>query len=91
MAKLKIKNFGPIQNGFSENDGFLEISPVTVICGNQATGKSTIAKLYSTCAWLEKKVDSGESPKRILKSTFLESLAYHKIDCNLKKNQKSNI
>lgn len=47
MAKLKIKNFGPIQNGFSENDGFLEISPVTVICGNQATGKSTIAKLYS--------------------------------------------
>lgn len=54
MAKLKIKNFGPIQKGFSENDGFLEISPVTVICGNQATGKSTIAKLYSTCAWLEK-------------------------------------
>ena len=60
MAKLKIKNFGPIQKGFSENDGFLEISPVTVICGNQATGKSTIAKLYSTCAWLEKaNVKSG--------------------------------
>ena len=35
MAKLKIRNFGPIQNGFSENDGFLEISPVTVICGNK--------------------------------------------------------
>lgn len=50
---------------FSENDGFLEISPVTVICGNQATGKSTIAKLYSTCAWLENKVDSGESSKTI--------------------------
>ena len=53
------------KGGFSENDGFLEISPVTVICGNQATGKSTIAKLYSTCAWLEKKVDSGESSKTI--------------------------
>lgn len=54
MAKLKIKYFGPIQEGFSENKGFLEISPVTVICGNQATGKSTIAKLYSIFSWLEK-------------------------------------
>lgn len=60
MAKLKIRNFGPIQKGFSENDGFLEISPVTVICGNQATGKSTIAKLYSIFSWLEKaNVKSG--------------------------------
>ncbi len=31
-----------------------QISPVTVICGNQATGKSTIAKLYSIFSWLEK-------------------------------------
>ena len=85
MAKIKIKNFGPIQDGFSENEGFLEISPVTVICGNQATGKSTIAKLYSTCAWLEKKVDSGEFPKRINKTNFKDLLAYHKIDCYLKK------
>lgn len=88
MAKLKIKKFGPIQEGFSDGDGFLEISPVTVICGNQATGKSTIAKLYSTCAWLEKKIDSGEFPKRILKSTFVDSLAYHKIDCYLKKESE---
>lgn len=88
MAKLKIKKFGPIQEGFSDDDGFLEISPVTVICGNQATGKSTIAKLYSTCAWLEKKIDSGEFPKRILKSTFVDSLAYHKIDCYLKKESE---
>lgn len=54
MAKLRVKNFGPIKDGFSENDGFMEITPVTVICGNQATGKSTIAKLYSTFVWLEK-------------------------------------
>ncbi len=54
MAKLRVKNFGPIKEGFSENDGFMEITPVTVICGNQATGKSTIAKLYSTFVWLEK-------------------------------------
>ena len=61
MAKLKIRNFGPIQTGSSENDGFLEISPVTVICGNQATGKSTIAKLYSIFSWLEKAKKASKS------------------------------
>lgn len=56
MVKLKVKNFGPIKDGFSENDGFMDISPITLFCGNQATGKSTIAKLFSTLTWLEKAV-----------------------------------
>ena len=60
MPQLRIKNFGPIKNGFTENNGFMEISPVTVICGNQATGKSTIAKLYSTFTWLEKALQRGD-------------------------------
>lgn len=60
MPQLRIKNFGPIKSGFTENDGFMEISPVTVICGNQATGKSTIAKLYSTFTWLEKALQRGD-------------------------------
>ena len=30
-------------------------------------------------------VDSGEFPKRINKTTFKDLLAYHKIDCYLKK------
>ena len=47
MVKLKIQNFGPIKSGFSQNNGFMEIMPVTVVIGNQATGKSTVAKLYS--------------------------------------------
>lgn len=54
MVKLRIENFGPIKDGFIGNDGFLEFTPVTVFCGNQATGKSTIAKLYSTLSWVEK-------------------------------------
>ena len=85
MALLKIKNFGPIKNGYSQNDGFIEIKPVTVICGNQATGKSTIAKVYSTCVWLEKKIDSGELPKTTTKTYFKSLLAYHKIETYLKK------
>ncbi|MDY5683096.1 MAG: AAA family ATPase [Treponema sp.] len=60
MPHLRIKNFGPIKDGFTENNGFMEISPMTVICGNQATGKSTIAKLYSTFTWLEKALQRGD-------------------------------
>ena len=54
MAKLKIKNFGPITQGFTEDDGFMEITPVTVVCGEQASGKSSVAKLYAYFSWLEK-------------------------------------
>lgn len=73
MAKLKIKNFGPIKDGFSEHDGFMEISPVTVICGNQATGKSTIAKLYSTLSWLEKDyVRNGLDDKKLDMQDFVQ-------------------
>lgn len=79
MAKLRVKNFGPIKDGFSENDGFMEITPVTVICGNQATGKSTIAKLYSTFMWLEKALKSGKIQKEDLSyDEFANNyLAYH--------------
>lgn len=69
MAKLRVKNFGPIKEGFSENDGFMEITPVTVICGNQATGKSTIAKLYSTLTWLEKSLVKSSLGKKIIPET----------------------
>ena len=54
MSKLRVKNFGPIKDGFSENDGFMEIRKVTVFIGEQGSGKSTVAKLYSTFLWLEK-------------------------------------
>jgi predicted ATPase len=54
MSYIKVKNFGPIKSGFTENDGFLDIRKITVFIGNQGTGKSSIAKLISTLSWLEK-------------------------------------
>jgi hypothetical protein len=54
MSQIKIKNFGPIKEGFIENDGFMDIRKVSVFIGNQGTGKSCIAKLVSTFSWLEK-------------------------------------
>ena len=55
MPKLRIKNFGPIKAGYSADD-YMEITPLTVFCGNQATGKSSVAKLYSTFVWMEKEI-----------------------------------
>lgn len=80
MPQLRIKNFGPIKNGFTENDGFMEISPVTVICGNQATGKSTIAKLYSTLTWLEKAyLKSSLSSNKFLDIDFVSYCSEQKL------------
>ena len=53
MEKLLIKNFGPVKDGLGEEQ-YIDILPLTVFCGNQATGKSTISKLYSSFLWLEK-------------------------------------
>lgn len=56
MSRIKIKNFGPIREGFVDNDGWLDIEKVTVFIGNQASGKSTVAKLVSVFSWLEKNI-----------------------------------
>lgn len=85
MVKLKIQNFGPIKSGFSQNNGFMEIMPVTVVIGNQATGKSTVAKLYSLFLWLEKAFVKGVYSESVFrKADFLFLLANHKIDSYLK-------
>ena len=54
MSKIRIKNFGPIKEGFQENNGWIDIKKVTLFIGNQGSGKSTVAKLISTFTWLEK-------------------------------------
>jgi predicted ATPase len=59
MARLKIKNIGPIKNG-AQNDGFLDFDGVTFFTGPQGSGKSTIAKLYSTLSWIEKALVRGD-------------------------------
>jgi hypothetical protein len=60
MAKIRIKNFGPINEGVVGNDGFLHFDKVTILIGNQATGKSSVAKLISTISWIEKSLYKKE-------------------------------
>lgn len=60
MSRMKIKNFGPIKAGYQENDGWIDIKKVTVLIGNQGSGKSTVAKLFSTLSWIEKALVRGD-------------------------------
>ena len=64
MSRIRIKKFGPVQNGVHDNDGWLDIKKVTIFIGNQGSGKSTIAKLISTFTWIEKALMIGDYNKR---------------------------
>ena len=66
MIKLKIKNIGPIKDGFVPGDGFMDINDVTIFIGNQGTGKSTVAKVFSTLSWIEKALVRGDFTVRYL-------------------------
>lgn len=57
MQAINIKHFGPIEDGF---DGAMPIMPITIFCGNQGSGKSTIAKVISTFSWMEKALMRGD-------------------------------
>lgn len=54
MTSIKIKHFGPIVEGYTENDGFINIDKLMIFIGGQGSGKSTVVKLISTLSWLEK-------------------------------------
>ena len=77
--KLKIKNFGPITNGFAEE--FMEIADFTMIIGPQGSGKSSIAKALSTLMWIEKALARGDFTEKELKlpGRFKARFDYHNI------------
>lgn len=49
MPRLIVKNVGPIK------DVDLELSKINVFMGPQSCGKSTLAKIISSCSWIEKR------------------------------------
>ena len=64
MSRIKIKNFGPIKEGCQDDDGWIDVKKVTVFVGHQGSGKSTVAKLISTCTWIEKALVRGDYKKK---------------------------
>ena len=51
MQTIEIKNIGPLKD-----TGLITITPVTLLIGEQSTGKSTFMKILCFCCWLEKQV-----------------------------------
>ncbi|MDR1748907.1 MAG: ATP-binding protein [Spirochaetaceae bacterium] len=83
MIRIKISDFGPLRNGYTENDGWLDIRKVTVFTGNQGSGKSTVAKLISIFRWIEKALFRGDFDKKWFqqKNRFKNRfLTYHRIE-----------
>jgi predicted ATPase len=94
MSKIKIKHFGPIQEGYQDDDGFMDIKKVTLFIGNQGSGKSVVAKLISTFSWMEKALTRGDyeikhfERKNKLKNQYL---TYHRIENYFPKNEDTLI
>lgn len=81
MARLKIRNVGPIKNTDNLNQGYIDFEGVTVFIGNQGTGKSTISKIYSTLTWIEKALVRGDFSINYISqyNRFKKQLAYQNI------------
>lgn len=83
MAKIKLSNIGPIKNGLENLSEYIEFNGVTIFIGNQGTGKSTIAKLFSTLSWIEKALVRGDfTPQYIMQYNRFKNkyLAYQNIN-----------
>jgi predicted ATPase len=86
-TRLRIKHFGPIQEGFTDTNGWLEINKLTILIGNQGSGKSTVAKVFSTLSWLEKALVRGQFKERGTNVEKLKELfTYQNIEDYFKPN-----
>ena len=87
MSKITIRNAGPIKN--IEN---LELNSVNVFMGHQSSGKSTIAKIISYCAWVEKNAAVNQSMDEfIVNGGFRKKLEdFHRLNGYFNANTEIN-
>ncbi len=86
MSTIEIHNFGPIGMGY---DGAMPIYPVTIFCGDQGAGKSSVAKLISMFTWMEKTLVRGDislNKKTESASYMKQCMEFHRIQNYLKDN-----
>ena len=93
MARIRIKNFGPIKQGCPDDDGWIDIKKVSVFIGNQGSGKSCVAKLISTFTWMEKALVRGDYaisdfPVSAFRKTYC---GYHRIENYFFDNEHNDI
>ena len=92
MRKLSVKHVGPIKGGYESGDGYIDFPGVTMFIGPQGSGKSTIAKLYSTLAWIEKALFREDFSLDYLTkyNRFKKQLKYQNISNYLSENSEIN-
>lgn len=90
MADLRVKNVGPIKKGYELDDGFIKFPGIIIFTEPQGSGKSTIAKIYSVLAWIEKALFREDFTPDYLKkyNRFKKQLEYQNIDSYLSGNSE---
>lgn len=75
MRHLVIRNIGPVK------EAEIELKRFNFIIGPQSSGKSTVAKILSTCSWIEKEVTTTMNEKAIEDADSFVSLMedFHKM------------
>lgn len=74
MQRLIIHNVGPVK------DVDIRLKKVNVFIGPQSSGKSTLAKIISFCAWLEKNKHEMVSPSFFAEPVIDRLISYHRLE-----------
>lgn len=87
MKHLIIQNVGPIK--VAE----LELKRFNFLIGPQSSGKSTVAKILSTCEWIEKEVETTRNEQAIGNGESFRNLVegFHKMDSYFDKDKESYV
>lgn len=84
MKRLFIRNVGPI------SEAELEMNRYNFFIGPQSSGKSTIAKIFSTCSWIEKETVTTFNEKAVASHDEFVSLLedFHKMNTYFEANSE---
>lgn len=87
MRHLIIRNIGPVK------EADLEFKRFNFIIGPQSSGKSTVAKILSTCEWIEKEVETTRDEKAVANGEVFRSLVegFHKMESYFDKDKESYV
>ena len=87
MKHLSIRNIGPVK------EAELELKRFNFLIGPQSSGKSTVAKILSTCEWIEKEIETSRNEQAIDNGENFRILVegFHKMECYFDKNENSYV
>ena len=87
MRHLIIRNIGPIKKAE------LQLKRFNFLIGPQSSGKSTIAKILSTCEWIEKEVETTRNEQAIGNGESFRALveSFHKMESYFDRSDESYV